>query len=130
VIVEKHIHEHHQPIIHEKHETLVEEKHVPIIHETHTHETNKEKMDIVMHETVEKPIIDKDVHKPVVTETVEKTVVVKEGEAHLKDATLHAGTDIHGSPLAEDEEYFTDEHGVRVKRKKGFFKKVKDAILH
>jgi len=69
----------------------------------------------------------------VITETVEKTVVVKEGEAHLlgeKDAALHAGTDIHGSPLAEDEEWHVDDHGVRVKRKKGFFKKVKDAILH
>jgi hypothetical protein len=65
----------------------------------------------------------------VVTETVEKTIVHKEGEAHIDQPI---GTDIHAGDevLADDEEWHIDEHGVRIKRKKGFFKKVKDAILH
>lgn len=83
VIIEKHIHDHIQPIIHEKHVTLVEETHVPIVHEAQTHQTNTEEKVAVVHEILEKAIVEEMTEAPTIVEKIEKTIVINEGETKL-----------------------------------------------
>jgi hypothetical protein len=101
VIIEKHIHEHHQPIIHEKHQTLIEEVHVPILHEAHSYATDKQERGVVTEEIYEKAVVTETHERPIVTEVVEQTIIETDaqhqhhGKGHIDGIESHHSTHAH-----------------------------------